>query len=269
MLTKNIANILHFLQSKKVNIEDPPKAVLKCFEGQEVFSKANFMIYDFERNSLYYINPGAANFLGIEQDSAEKFHGSALETIVHPCSHQLMYLVGRNFSQHPHGTFSNVYYIKTGSKAKYNWIYASGKVVSVNRNGLPKLIYVCFVEVEKALQYYLKMLNSCAAENKGEAPLLLLNSLKHREIEILSLICAEYTSKEIANKLNMTQAAVDAARKRLIQKLGVKSVAGLVKISIALGLNQTERNSDWIDMVAPPSKSVTTGHRQHRFVTEA
>ena len=74
-------------------------------------------------------------------------------------------------------------------------------------------------------------------EGKEEAPpMQVMASLNNREMEMLGLVAAECTSKEIADILSVSQSAVDAARKRLIKKLKVKSVVGLVKTAMALGL---------------------------------
>ena len=61
-------------------------------------------------------------------------------------------------------------------------------------------------------------------------------SLTRREKEVLELIVKEYTSEEIAETLFVTIKTVEAHRSNLIQKLGVKNVAGLVRVAIEKGL---------------------------------
>ena len=240
MLAANIENIVYYLQSHKVNPAVPARDVLKGLDEADGFGKTGFMIFDFENNNLFFANNSATALLGAEKFSMGRCEASFLESVLHPSSYQHIMMDIRMFQQRPDQVFSNVYCIKSDGKGKYAWIYASSKVMSFTALGAPKLIYICFVEVEKALNYYVKILNNSVTDNSSEAPIVLVESLKTREIEILGLICAECTSKEIADKLNITQAAVDAARKRLIQKLGVKSVAGLVKVALSLGLNRPE-----------------------------
>ncbi len=60
--------------------------------------------------------------------------------------------------------------------------------------------------------------------------------LTRREKEILALIIAENTSVEIAEKLFLSINTIETHRMNLIQKLGVKNTAGLVRISIERGL---------------------------------
>jgi len=60
--------------------------------------------------------------------------------------------------------------------------------------------------------------------------------LTRREKEVLQLIAEEYTNPEIAEKLFISIRTVDTHRRNLIEKLGVKNTAGLVKYAIKSGL---------------------------------
>ena len=56
--------------------------------------------------------------------------------------------------------------------------------------------------------------------------------LTKRELEVLRFIVEEYSNTEIAEKLFISIRTVDTHRRNLIQKLGVKNTAGLVKYAI-------------------------------------
>lgn len=56
--------------------------------------------------------------------------------------------------------------------------------------------------------------------------------LSKREIEILTLICKEYSNSEIAEKLFLSVSTVETHRKNLIAKLGVNNTVGLVKFAL-------------------------------------
>lgn len=56
--------------------------------------------------------------------------------------------------------------------------------------------------------------------------------LTSREIEILRLISMEYINQEIAKELNISIRTVDAHRRNLLQKIGARNTAGLVKYAI-------------------------------------
>ncbi len=60
--------------------------------------------------------------------------------------------------------------------------------------------------------------------------------LTKRETEILQLIAEEYSNPEIAEKLFISIRTVDTHRRNLLEKLGAKNTAGLVKHAIKIGL---------------------------------
>lgn len=71
---------------------------------------------------------------------------------------------------------------------------------------------------------------------KSASNVFFMPSLTRREKEVLELIVKEHTSEDIAQKLFITTKTVEAHRSNLIQKLGVKNVAGLVRVAIEKGL---------------------------------
>lgn len=56
--------------------------------------------------------------------------------------------------------------------------------------------------------------------------------LSSRELEILTLICQQYTSPEIAKKLFITVRTVEGHRRNLLEKTSVRNTAGLVIFAI-------------------------------------
>lgn len=60
--------------------------------------------------------------------------------------------------------------------------------------------------------------------------------LTRREKEVLKFIIDEYTNPQIADKLFLSLRTVEKHRTSLLQKLGVKNTAGLVKEAITRGL---------------------------------
>ncbi len=57
-------------------------------------------------------------------------------------------------------------------------------------------------------------------------------SITKRETDVLKLLVQEYTTQEIAESLGIAFTTVETHRKNLAIKLGVKNVAGLVRIAI-------------------------------------
>jgi DNA-binding NarL/FixJ family response regulator len=56
--------------------------------------------------------------------------------------------------------------------------------------------------------------------------------LTEREKEVLLLICEEYTSQQIADKLFIGRRTVDTHRQHIIEKTGEKTIVGLIKFAI-------------------------------------
>lgn len=53
--------------------------------------------------------------------------------------------------------------------------------------------------------------------------------LTEREIEVIRLITSEFSSKEIAEKLCISPRTVDTHRQNIMEKIGVRSVVGIIK----------------------------------------
>jgi len=67
-----------------------------------------------------------------------------------------------------------------------------------------------------------------------------LETLSQREREILKLVAEGKTSREIAERLSISPKTVDTYRSRLMSKIGVKNLVGLVKFAIRHGLISLE-----------------------------
>jgi len=56
--------------------------------------------------------------------------------------------------------------------------------------------------------------------------------LSKREIEVLKMVCREFSNAEIAERLFLSVSTVETHRKNLIAKLGVNNTVGLVKFAL-------------------------------------
>ena len=64
----------------------------------------------------------------------------------------------------------------------------------------------------------------------------LLSRLSAREREVLQLLAEGRTGAEIAQRLSLSQKTVETYRARLVEKLGIRDLAGLVRFAIQRGL---------------------------------
>ncbi len=88
--------------------------------------------------------------------------------------------------------------------------------------------------VTRGQQYFDPAIRKTVAQSQSSINRSL--SITQREREILELITQDLTSQEIADKIFVNKKTVEAHRLHLLQKLGVKTSASLVKKAIDLGL---------------------------------
>jgi len=69
-------------------------------------------------------------------------------------------------------------------------------------------------------------------ELKDENTSALFPKLTNRELEVLNLICKEFSSQEISEKLFISFHTVESHRANLMYKAGVKNTAGLVRWAV-------------------------------------
>ncbi len=102
------------------------------------------------------------------------------------------------------------------------------------KNTSPKDVVFTIKEVHEKGFFYnekvMKMIHENLLSSSGKKIRSDLDKklLSKREIEVLELICAEYTTNEIAEKLFISPRTVDGHRNNLLLKTGSKNVAGLV-----------------------------------------
>jgi len=72
--------------------------------------------------------------------------------------------------------------------------------------------------------------------NQADAQEDFIPQLTRREQQVLQLIAAEQTTKEIAEQLHLSQNTIETHRRNLLSKLNVRNVAGLIKVALQRGL---------------------------------
>jgi DNA-binding NarL/FixJ family response regulator len=63
-----------------------------------------------------------------------------------------------------------------------------------------------------------------------------LSRLSPRQLEVLRLITQGLTSREIAERLQLSEKTVETHRSAVAQRLGIRDVAGLVRYAVRVGL---------------------------------
>ncbi len=80
-------------------------------------------------------------------------------------------------------------------------------------------------EISKALVKGIQKRNQQALLTKA-------NPLSHREIEVMKLLCEQYTNREIAEILKLSPRTIDTYRENLFIKTGAKNIVGIVRYAI-------------------------------------
>ncbi|MBX3379952.1 MAG: response regulator transcription factor [Phycisphaeraceae bacterium] len=82
------------------------------------------------------------------------------------------------------------------------------------------------------------VLSTAKPGERGATP---IESLSVREREVLAEVAKGYTSQQIADRAGLSVKTVDSYRARLMQKLGLKDRADLMRIAVSAGLlNESE-----------------------------
>lgn len=63
-----------------------------------------------------------------------------------------------------------------------------------------------------------------------------MHGLTAREFEVLDLICKQFTTEEIGDKLFLSKRTVEGYRNRLLEKTNTKNTAGLIMFCINKGI---------------------------------
>lgn len=107
----------------------------------------------------------------------------------------------------------------------------------------PQEVYTAITSVHQKGSYInqrtlLAIQNNYNTVNRIKAPSTSAIHFTRREEEILKLICQQYTSEEIGEKLFISSKTVNGHRNNLLQKTGSKNTAGLVIYAIKHQLTQ-------------------------------
>jgi len=109
-----------------------------------------------------------------------------------------------------------------------------GAVAYLAKNSTPALMIKTIIEVankgfyydEQVLQYIHESITNL--KDKNTKSTFDTNYFTKRELEVLELICKQYTTKDISKKLFISPRTVEGHRNNLLLKTDVKNVAGLV-----------------------------------------
>jgi len=102
------------------------------------------------------------------------------------------------------------------------------------KNSGKEKIIEAITEIHQGQKYFDKSIINKLLENDNTKSVgtSLFPKLSRREKEILELIIQEYTTQEIADALFISFGTVETHRRNIINKLGVRNTAGMVRVAM-------------------------------------
>ena len=229
-MEKYIAEVAAFITLNDVFSKDHFGYSKKAKAHLDDICPGFLMIFDLEKFHTLYFNSSIKEFLGVSSEKSDYSFDFWMK-MLHPVS---LNTVDKQISKYKTNTENlqrSALLVQSASKGKYTWIYTNSKVISYNEENRPKLVCMVGFDIEEFIKNKLETPSDLHITNLDTDV-----KITQREKNILKCICEEFTSKEIAAKLLISEATVESDRKSMIKKLGVKSMVGLVKFAIYNGL---------------------------------
>jgi two-component system, NarL family, response regulator DegU len=107
---------------------------------------------------------------------------------------------------------------------------------NVEPDELEKAIYAVADKDFYHNEFIASILRKKHQERKQASKPEFVQELTDREREIMILICQEYSTKEISNRLSISERTVENHRAKVMEKIGVKNIVGVVRYAYAQGL---------------------------------
>ena len=138
------------------------------------------------------------------------------------------------FLNNPNKDWFGVYRIMNRDGG-YRWAYATASVYERNVEGIPSKAIVVALDITEQILTD-QSLEIALKENSKNKFKDLINSLTEKEIEIIKLIGAGYSTKEIAAKLYNSVKTIENYSSMIKKKLKIKNIAEIGVFAEKIGL---------------------------------
>ncbi|TVR41810.1 MAG: hypothetical protein EA394_04820 [Bacteroidia bacterium] len=196
---------------------------------------AIILILDFNKSNIIYANSRYEKVTGYPATMQADFDTNELISLYHPedqcyLDEAVEYLLGN-----PEGTFTAFYRFRH-AKGHYLWLFSSSQVFRLlPEEDIFEIITVSLdftrpVKYEKSMKNFVK--DRLRGLNSAE-----VSKISKRELEVLKLFVAGFTTRAVAAKLNISHHTVNNHRKNMLKKLGLKNLAALVNFAVESGID--------------------------------
>ncbi|GAB3539105.1 hypothetical protein GCM10027443_35290 [Pontibacter brevis] len=196
---------------------------------------ANIYISSLEKGVLW-CNKTNEESLGYTLDEIREMGGKEyLYKIVHPEDHNVPEDSINHYEHFAGAEFGGIFRARHKDSEYYKWFMGWAKAYSKDDEGQVKELLCVDVDLSPQMNTD-KQLAEALKENLRLKYKLLINSLRKRELEVLTLVCKGYSTKDIAKQLFISTNTVSTHRKNIQHKLGTNNVADLVSLAKEAGL---------------------------------
>jgi DNA-binding CsgD family transcriptional regulator len=186
-------------------------------------------VFNFEKKIPAWYNKYYETRMGYSLSELKDLTSERFFSLFHPDSLKVFNERMSSYPIVPQPDKKTIYKLKTKDES---WIklMISSNILKYTPDG--KIKYLIGYGVEIVDDEFSKSLVKLNEIEHKSSHLLLFDKLSKRELEIITYIANCFTDKEIAEKLKISVNTTKTHRKRIINKLGLKNTASLVKFAI-------------------------------------
>jgi DNA-binding CsgD family transcriptional regulator len=201
-----------------------------------IFQKLPGLIYirDCQTQGIVWCNKCTEDTFGYTEEEIIRLGKSIFPTIIHPDDFYLAQS-SSEYYQHHHENFGGVIRVRHKNSTDYKWLVGISKVFKKDKDGKALETLCVFLDFTAATHTQVQ-LSKALQEVISLQYKNLLDILSKREKEIIRLIVAGYSTREISQRLFISPHTVDGHRKNIRLKLNVDNTPQLVALAKNIGL---------------------------------
>jgi len=203
---------------------------------REIFDRAPALVY--LRNQLtggiVWCNRATEEAFGLPAETIYQLGNNLFEKILYPDDFYLAALSNQHY-QEKDENFAGVIRVRRADSNTYRWFTGVSTPFRYTAEGKVWLTLCVFIDFTSAV-YTQPQLSEALHETLTQRYKNIHDSLTPREKEIIKLLVAGYTTKQIAKELYLSSYTVEGYRKSIRLKLNVNSTPQLVALAKQIGL---------------------------------
>lgn len=196
---------------------------------------ANIYVSDLEKG-VVWCNRTNEETLGYPLEEILQLGGlEYFRAIVHPDDQNIPADSIAHYKSFNGAEYGGVFRARHKNEEDYRWFIGWAKAFTQDQKGAVKELLCVDVDLSPRMNTE-EQLIAALRENLRQKNTLLIQSLRKREVEILTLVCEGKSTKEIAQQLFLSEHTVHTHRRNIQRKLGTSNVAELVLLAREAGL---------------------------------